>query len=167
MRVPFFTRALFVCSVLCAAALGSAQDPTGILHFQSAVGSFRLYNGTGTVTFTFKGTVMVVDGKGEATVSPGIKKEYEGHGRVAYFGKGSFTYKGAFRNLLWFGENMDGTWNGNGGGLFFGEFDKSLNTGYVWEASDPAAKRKWGTGGLDWRLPSLKAAVVEPKVRGH
>ena len=137
------------------------------MYFKSNIGSFRLYNGTGTVTFKFKGTVMVVDGNGTTTVSPGVKKEYEGHGRVAYFGNGTFTFKGAFKNLLWFGENMDGNWNGNGGGLFFGEYDKNLETGYVWDASNPAGKRKWGTGGLDWRLPSLTAKPVEPKVRGH
>jgi hypothetical protein len=120
---------------------------------------------SGKVEIQFTGSVLVSDLQGDLTVSPGLIKEYQGHGKVVYFGTGTLTVDGKFRGLQWFGRDMSGKWVGRGVVRLFGEFDKNLHTGDYW-FEDETRKIAWGQGGQTVVLPNPAGRTVNPVERG-
>jgi hypothetical protein len=139
----------------CAAAQDPATIPAGPerLDFESHLGSFKIYNADGVIKFSFKGTVLIRDYKGQLTVSPGLKKEYEGHGRTVYFGAGEISLNGHWTSMQWLGRDLSGTWNGRGGFRFYGDYDKDLQTGFYWYDGNEKSKAAWPTQGFNMILP--------------
>lgn len=156
----------------------SLNGQTATLYFQTNLGSFRSANGAGKIQFSFSGTVLIhnwdLDVKTKdiekapktykVTLQGNIKKEYEKHGRVVYFGKGTITIEGVWRAIQWFGKNMKGQWTGAGSISVVGEFDKQGNTGMYWY--DPAKKNFWPTSLIELTLPErVFEQQVEPTER--
>jgi len=158
-------------------AFGQAQNPNfDTLHFESKLGSFKFYNGTGTLHMKFKGTVLLTYLKGTITTTGNVKKEFpvpqagpgaarDGGARQAYHGDGEITVNGNFKSLQWFGRDISGTWYGAGGFRLFGEYDKNLDTGWFWYGNDEAHKEMWGTGSGDRFLPKMGNAA-RPVLKG-
>jgi len=162
-------RSLFFALPLATVAIAAAQAPpeptTGTMHLVCNVGSFRLVNGTGTVDITFKGTILVTELKGTVVPSGNVKVEWDKPNKKAYFGNGHLQIKGAFRNIQWFGSDLNATWVGNGRALLFGEYDKNLDTGFFWY-DDPAHKIPWSNGGWTADLPGKTVPMLKPTIRG-
>ncbi len=133
-------------------ATPALKDGDDTIYFETALGSFKILNGRGKITFSFKGTVLVSGLDGKAAVTGKVKKEYEHDGRTAYFGEGTIELLGTWRGLQWFGSNMKGVFTGEGNIRLFGEFDKNLDTGFYWYKSLPA-KNVWYTSGIEVKLP--------------
>ncbi|MEQ1821556.1 MAG: hypothetical protein ABL949_03515 [Fimbriimonadaceae bacterium] len=131
------------------------------MYLETTLGSFKVLNGRGKFSFTFKGTVLVSGLDGNVTVTGNVKKEYDREGRVAYFGAGGMELVGTWRGLQWFGENMKATFTGEGAVRLFGEFDKDLNTGFYWYKSLPA-KNIWYTSGIETKLPPADFMKTKP-----
>jgi hypothetical protein len=144
------------------------------MYFSTGVGSFKLLppgpNTTkGTLDMTFEGTVMVSGLKGTVTPGPGVRLEYTraDHGRQVFFGKGHIRVSGDYRAIQFFGKNLKGSFTGVTVARLYGEFDKSMETGYFWYASQPT-KMDWGTNGRTLSVPPFKdpnAVKVPGKVR--
>jgi|GEM_PF-1478942 len=126
------------------------------LYLQTQLGSFKIKRGSeqqdvGILDIDFKGTVLIsgLSPTGVATPSAGVKLEYyrADHNKRVFYGKGHLHIDGDFDGILWFGENMKALYHGTGVIQLFGEFDKQLNTGTYWYASNPSTKMYWGTGG--------------------
>jgi hypothetical protein len=160
--------ALSALGLVAAATIAMAQKPApvtpvnSVLHYESKLGAFKFFNGDGTVTFKFKGTVLIrnFSGKGP-TVTGNVKQEYpqprqEGHGRIGFFGDGTFTFSGHFESLQWFGQELSGTWDGRGGYRIYGDYDKNLETGWFWEGNDVSKKQAWPTQSPTYTLPGYK-----------
>lgn len=158
----------------CMSAGQAKKDiPFGLVNFSCRIGSFRFYNATGTVHLHFKGTVLIRDLKGPAPVLAGnVKQEYpapgkDGHGRVAYFGDGDITVNGHWDSMLWFGRDLTGSWNGNGGARLYGEYDKNMETGWYWFGSDVGDRRPWRIGGpAEFMLPPYGPGQGKPTIKG-
>lgn len=126
------------------------------LYFSCNLGSFKMLPKTeladGHVEVSFTGTLLLSGFQGKAQVTGNVNKEYEGYGRVVYFGTGKAVLDGKFRGIQWFGSNMTGSWKGNGVARLYGEFDQQLNTGKYWydNATD---KSDWGTFGMNVEVP--------------
>jgi hypothetical protein len=137
---------------------GRFNDPNfGIMHMHTKIGSFKLINGTGRADISFTGTMLISGYKGDAMIVTGdLRKEYDAHGRITYFGKGRIIFSGTWRGIQWFGRDMQTVWYGNGVARIRGEFDKDLNTGEYWY-EDISKKGYWQTQGtMDMGLPPPK-----------
>ncbi len=137
----------------------------GTMHLQTNLGSFKLVDGKGRAEFTFTGTVLLSQVKGQASVTGDVRKEYDARGRQVYSGTGKVVVVGSWRGIQWFGRNMKGFWYGAGVARVGGEFDRNLKTGELWY-DDPKTVMAWpaqGTG--DFILPQSGAASHKPKVR--
>lgn len=146
--------------------LATAQaDPTGTVFMQSHIGAFRLFNGKGTFHYDFDGTILMRDYKGKIRTSGNVRKEYDSHGRIAFFGKGSVDFTGTFDSFECFGKNMNGKWTGSGGFRLFGDYDKDLRTGWYWFDNDPT-RHEWPTSGGDIILPHYIYHAPTPVLRG-
>ncbi len=152
------------------ATFASAQEypqGNGTIHFESKLGSVKIYNGTGNVEFSFKGTVLVNGLTGDATITGNVKKEYEARDKKAYFGSGKIKVTGTWKTIQWFGSDITGVWVGHGGIFFYGEYDKDLQTGFFWFDNDVANKQPWRTGGFQQLVPPYKLKNNTPVLRGQ
>ena len=145
-----------------------AAQGSGIVHFVSNLGSFKVINGEGRLEFEFKGTVLVSKLEGKVTPSSGLRVEYDKDGRKIFTGTGRLIIEGKWRGVQWFGSNVRGTWWGKGDIRVVGEFDKNLQTGDYWfEKADE--RQSWPANGtITIHLPKGtygKDADVVPKER--
>src|SRR5437763_5533596 len=173
LRVP----ALFTLGLAAALAFGQAKNPNiDTLHLKTALGSFKFFNGSGTIHLKFKGTVLLTFFHGTVTPAGNVRKEFpvpqigkvverDGGVRQAFHGDGEITINGDFKSVQWFGRDLDGTWVGTGGFRLFGEYDKDLNTGLFWYGSDTEHIEQWGVGSGDRLLPR-NANQPRPVLKG-
>jgi len=138
----------------------TAEKPTERIDFESKLGSFKLIDGTGHVEFSFTGTVMLNGVEGPLKVSPGLRKEFDDMGRVAYFGTGSISLDGKFRGIQCFGKNLKGWWNGNGVGRLYGEFDENLKTG-TYKFAKQSRAEFWSPYGTTFSLPPFQMGTAD------
>lgn len=154
-------------------------SPTGkqfdTLFFKTNIGSFR-FVGTqemetnkrvpaeGRLEVVFTGTLLINNLEGRVTTSGKLRKEYDGRGRVGYFGSGKVIVEGRFWAVQAFGQEIDGRWTGWGMGRLYGEFDRNLYTGEYWFARDPK-KQFWSSYGSTITLPTRTTAGVTPRER--
>lgn len=150
-----------VAQVPSASAPAAPKDDT--LFFSTSVGSFKILppgpdTTHGTLDMEFDGTVMVSGLKGTATPGAGVRLEYNrpDHNRQVFFGKGHIRVSGDFRAVQFFGRNLKGNFTGVAVARLYGEFDKNMETGYYWYASQPA-KQDWGSYGRTLTVPPYKA----------
>ncbi len=181
---PMRARTLFLASLLVCSAVAAAQNPSqdqniDTVHLTTKLGSFKLFNGSGHIHIDFKGTVLVTFLQGTITTSGNVKKEYpvpqagpaatrDGGNRQAFHGDGAIDIncgpKGGFKSIQWFGRDMTCVWTGAGGFRLFGEYDKNLDTGYMWYGNNEATKERWPIGGGDLLLPKF-GKVVKPVIK--
>lgn len=123
------------------------QPGYATLNMTTKLGSFKLINGEGKVSFTFTGTVMVNPDKGASvSVAGNVRKELERKDRIVYHGMGTVTVSGKWRAIQWFGKDLTKfTWYGKGVARVTGEFDRDLNTGFYW-FDDANDKNYWFAG---------------------
>jgi len=158
--LPFFV----VGPLLSAQAKPLATD---VMFFETKIGSFKLLNCTGKLTFSFQGTVLVSGLEGTMTPGGNIKKEFESKDgkRVAFFGTGTLTLSGKWRGVQWFGTDMKGQFDGNGVARLTGEFDENMNTGHYWYKSNPE-KQTWFSTTIDRTIPPPEFLRKSNPVRG-
>ena len=163
------SRALLASLALTLGAVAVAQQPTDTLYLQTGVGSFKLLppgpdTTHGTLDIDFEGTVMVSGLNGTVTPGAGVRLELErkDHNRQVYFGKGHIRISGEFRGIQFFGRNLKGSYNGVAVARLYGEFDKNMETGYFWYASQPE-KQDWGAYGRTLVVPPSKPTQALPK----
>ena len=158
------------------APTAAPHEPYGVLHLQTAIGSFKIKSmgdtpAEGTVDMSFEGTVLVSQLQPGGTVTPSgdVKLEYDRKDRnkAVYFGKGRLVVKGKFAGLQWFGQNLKATFTGEGPVFLAGEFDKSLNTGLAWWGNDSTHTMYWGTGGLTVTTHPFRVeqTTAKPKIK--
>lgn len=174
---PFsMTRLARVCFLLLfAVSFGSlgayAQDNPnyGVLNFKTKLGSFKVPDGQGELTFSFKGTVLVSKLKGTVNVSGNVRKEYEGREKRVFFGQGTITVKGTWRAVQWFGTDLSARWYGAGMIELVGEFDRNLETGKYWYGERVDKSENWGPYMTTRYLPDKTqiGTNVEPRVRNN
>ncbi len=150
------------------------EAPLDTLFMSAGVGSFKLLppgpdKTKGTLDMNFEGTVMVSGLTGNVTIGPGVRLEYErkDHNRRVYFGKGHIRVEGEYRAIQFFGRNLKGSFKGVTVARLYGEFDKNMETGYYWYASNPE-KIDWGSYGRTLTVPPFKdpnANAPKGKVR--
>lgn len=166
-------RSLFSLTLLALAGAALAQPATaaqragvpndksfGTIHWQAALGSFRLIDGQGRVEMTCRGTVLIsqltgfeAGSKGSVKLEGDFIKQYDKDGRQVYFGKGKVIVTGKWRGVQVFGQQMAGTWFGTGRIRLDGEFDSKLESGFFWY-DDPTKKTEWPTSGtLEYPVP--------------
>ncbi len=146
----------------------------GTLFMHTNIGSFRIMGNQdfqktedkktpertraeGRIEVQFTGTVLINDLKGTVIATGSIKKEYDKHGRQAYFGKGKLIIEGEFWAVQFFGTKMDARWTGWGIARLYGEFDEDLKTGFYWFDNAPK-KTYWSPFGSTISLPHPLAA---------
>lgn len=139
----------------------------GTLHLETKLGSFKLLDGVGRAEISFTGTMLLNQADGKVEISGKLRKEYEGHNRVVYFGTGKVIVTGKWRGIQWFGRDMKAVWYGAGAARLAGEFDRDLNTGKFWY-DDPKKKQDWSaTGTFTITLPNrYEQPAVTPIERG-
>lgn len=161
------TRPTVAAMALLVGVAAFAQTPTpkaatpgeDTLFMSTSVGSFKILppgpdTTRGVLDIDFEGTLMVSGLKGTATPSGGVQLEYERpkHNRRVYFGKGHIRVAGDFRSIQFFGRNLKGSFHGTAVARLYGEFDRQMETGYYWYASNPE-KVDWGTYGRTVVVP--------------
>jgi len=169
--------ALLTTAFLGGAAHAQAPAPaapagTDTLYISTTVGSFKILPAgpdttRGALDIEFEGTVMVSGLNGTVTPGTGVRLELDRpeHKRQVYFGKGRIRVDGEFRAIQFFGRNLKGTFRGNGVARLYGEFDKNMETGYYWYASNPQ-KQDWGAYGRTVIVPAPLNAAGPMKVKG-
>lgn len=141
-------------------ASGQETAPFGHAEMQVGVGSFRLQRngrstGEGRADLTFRGTVLLSQYQGKPVIISGnVRKEYEGYGRVVYFGQGRIIIDGKFRAFQWFGGDMKCTFDGNAAMQFSGEYG-GPTTGGGYLKIDEAPPRLWYSSGMNCLIPAL------------
>lgn len=165
------TRAIITAAfalTVCSAGYSQVAPGADTVHLQTTIGSFKLIDGEGTVSFSFEGTVLLINVKGDIKPEGNLRKEFDEPkmNRVAYFGKGKLTIKGSWHGIQWFGTNMTGTIKGSSIVRIVGEFDKDLNTGTYWFDDDPTTKNPWYTSGYQFVVPKPARNSNKPVRRG-
>ena len=168
MMRPLSARATVAAVALVLANVVPAQTPApataeDTLFFSTTVGSFKLLppgpdTTRGTLDMDFEGTLMVSGLKGTIVPGAGVRMEYERprYARKVYFGKGHIRISGEYRAIQFFGRNLKGSFKGNTVARLYGEFDKNMETGYYWFASQPT-KQDWGSYGRTLTVPPYKS----------
>ena len=176
--LPARPTAALMLGIAAVAPLAKGQTPAtdapkeDTLYFSTTVGSFKLLppgpdKTKGALDMDFEGTVMISGLKGTAIPGPGIRLELSrpDHNRQVYFGKGHIRIAGEYRAIQFFGRNLNGKFTGVTVARLYGEFDKNMETGYYWYASQPE-KQDWGSYGRTLTVPPYKAAAAtQGKVR--
>jgi hypothetical protein len=146
-----------LATVGVALAGQNATKPVGV-NLSTSVGSFKLlWSGdvpvNGTLSFSFKGTVLITGLQGTVTTTGAIAKEYDDakHKKQAYYGSGKMVISGKYTSVQWFGRDMKARFTGQGLFRLFGEFDRNLSTGVF--NYDGEEENAWGTGGMQVVLP--------------
>jgi|GEM_PF-2058096 len=155
-----FALTLFGIRVLAQGQRVQLEAGNGAFHFQTKLGSFKLltFSGnpvTGTLTMTFKGSVLVSGATHPAIVSGNVKQEYENtqFNKTGYHGAGTLKITGPFQSLEWFGSDLTAVFVGRGKMRLDGEFDKNLSTGTYW-TTDPKVVNYWPANStLDMMVP--------------
>src|SRR4029077_2172008 len=118
LRIP----AIFILVLASVWALGQAKNQDiDTLHLKTTLGSFKFFNGKGTIHLKFKGTVLVTYLHGTVAFGGTVRKEFpvpqvgkaaarDGGARQAFHGDGDITINGDFKSVQWFGRDLDGTW---------------------------------------------------------
>lgn len=131
----------------------------GIMRLETTLGSFSLPKGKGRIEMNFRGTILLSDYKGADPVFEGnIRKEYEGHGRMVWFGKGKVTLDGEWRNFQWFGGDLNMVWRGIGIARLYGEFDPQTGMAGTVQVDDEPAKPWYTTGTIHYVPKELNPA---------
>lgn len=166
MRTIIKTTALL--AALAATPLASAQALSDTLHLQTSLGSFKMIDGTGTASFSFEGTVLLVNVEGDVRTEGNLKLEFDDPRmkRRAYYGKGKITIVGKWRGVQWFGSNLRGFVKGNSKIRLTGEFDKDLSTGNYWYGDKTDEKFPWYTTGITVVVPEDPRLSPKPLRRG-
>lgn len=168
---PFAAAFALMLGGYAAPQTGGLTEDT--MFFSTTVGSFKILPPGpdmthGTLDMDFTGTVMVSGLNGQVVPSSGVRLELSrpDHKRAVYFGKGHIHVSGDFRAIQFFGRNLKGSYRGVAVVRLYGEFDKNMETGYVWFTSQPQ-KRDWGTSGMTLTVPpAVQGGVATPgKVR--
>lgn len=135
-----------------AAKIPDAQPEYGTMLLQARIGSFAL-EGEGRIEIEFRGTLLLHRFEGPPPVFEGdVRKEYEGHNRTVWFGRGRAVIEGKWRHLQWFGGDMQATWKGRGIARLFGEYDSETGeTGRV--KVDLEKTAPWFTSGSTHYVP--------------
>lgn len=130
----------------------AAAQEQGTMLLQARLGSFAL-EGEGRIEIKFRGTLLLHRFEGPPPVFEGnVRKEYEGHNRIVWFGQGRAVIEGKWRHLQWFGGDLEATWRGRGLGRLFGEFDPATGeTGRV--KVDLEKTAAWFTSGSTVYVP--------------
>jgi hypothetical protein len=159
-------RPILLGSLLIGAAIAPAQSDT--INFETTIGSFKLIDGKGTVSFSFQGTVLLVGAEGNIKMEGAVKKEFDDPKmkRTSYFGKGKLTIVGKWRGIQWFGSNMKGFIKGESLVRLTGEFDKNLDTGFYWYGDRIKDRNPWFTSGLTVKVPEDPRLNPKPTRRG-
>lgn len=139
---------------------GNVQPPAGVdyatLHFRTNLGSFRLIDGEGRVTFRFRGTVLLNQLDGTYQVTGNVQEQYRANDRVVLFGNGEIVVQGNWRAIHWFGSDLQAVWFGRGIARLSGEFDRNQETGEYW-FNDPNDVSFWpGEGVIEVPLPPIQ-----------
>lgn len=175
------TVGVLAAAALISIALAQVPNPTApgapskpdTIFLKTTIGSFKLipntqYLTSGKLSMSFEGTVMVSGLEGTVAVGPGVRLELDrkDHNRKVYFGKGTLNMNGTFRSVQFFGRNLTASYTGTDiTARLYGEFDKNMETGYYWYASDPK-KVDWGTSGNMPKIPRYQPlGSVKGKVR--
>lgn len=162
--------ALLAASSLAALSLGqAAKSPySDTIHLQTSIGSFKLIDGKGTASFSFEGTVLLVNAEGNVKVEGAVKKEFDDPKmkRRSYFGRGKITVTGSWRGIQWFGSNMKGFVKGKCILRLTGEFDRNLDTGFYWYGDRVNDKNPWYTSGITVPVPEDPRMNPKPIRRG-
>jgi hypothetical protein len=159
-------------TVSALAALSTAQATkspfSDTINLKTSIGSFKLIDGKGTASFSFEGTVLLINAEGPVKVEGAVKKEFDDPKmkRVSYFGKGKITVTGSWRGIQWFGSNLNGFVKGKCTIRLTGEFDRNLDTGFYWYGDRVDAKNPWYTSGITVPLPEDPRMNPKPIRRG-
>jgi hypothetical protein len=167
--LPACATAAFFALPFVATAQVPARPGSDTLYMSTSVGAFKILPGgsdttRGTLDVEFEGTMMVSGLAGSVTPGAGVKMEYQrkDHNRKVFFGKGHIRVAGDFRAIQFFGRNLKGTYKGVGIARLYGEFDKKMETGYYWYASDPSTKTDWGSYGRTVVVPAPVNTAANP-----
>jgi hypothetical protein len=163
---------LLLATLLATVAAAHAQntDPRKLegINFECNIGSFKFLDCNGRLTFTFEGTVLLSEVKGDVTVNGNVKLEYENKKmqRKTYFGKGTVTVDGSWSGVQVFGKKFKGKFNGTGFVYLTAEFDQNLKTGLYWYDNSPDRKYPWYTTLTSIQLPPDSRLNAKPRARG-
>lgn len=163
-------RAISFATLVCLAAIaGSKQSPGGwtppadtrvdTMYFETKLGSFKSIDGIGVLEFSFTGTAMLSNVKGQIIPSGNLRKEYSKDGRTTFFGTGTLKIVGSWRGIQWFGRNMKASWYGAGFARLYGEFDQKLETGFYWFKSNPK-RNAWSPYGTSLVNPPMQLGAT-------
>lgn len=155
------------------AALAGAEVNYKTLNFKTTIGSFKILGtdvpASGTVSFSFRGTVLVSGLEGTVVPTGSVRLEYadKPHRKQVFHGAGSLTVNGKFTGIQFFGNDLVGKFIGFGLIRMYGEFDRNLNTGEFWY--EGGEHTDWGTGGRMQTVPGLPPSAdlfrPRPKVK--
>lgn len=163
----FFRTGLAGMAALTVAVAG-AQGLSDTIHLQTSIGSFKMIDGKGTASFSFEGTVLLVDVQGSVKAEGNLRVEFDEPKmkRKAYYGKGKLTIQGSWRGIQWFGSNLLGSVKGTSKIRLTGEFDKNLSTGTYWYGNKTQDKLPWYTTGITVVVPEDPRLNPKPTRRG-
>lgn len=149
----------------------TAQPGFATMHLEAMLGSFKMIDGQGRVEFSFEGTVLLSQIKGQRQVTGNVQRKYNAEGREVWFGRGRVVVTGSWRAIQWFGKDMRLVWFGQGVVRLSGEYyrdpvTRELRTGKMWY-DNPAEIVDWpAQGSIDQRLPRYEAPKpIEPRRR--
>lgn len=163
----FFRTGLAGMALVMAVAAG-AQGMSDTINLQTSIGSFKMIDGKGTTSFSFEGTVLLIDVRGSIKTEGNLKLEFDEPKmkRKAYYGKGRITVSGEWRGIQWFGSNLLGWVKGSSKIRLTGEFDRNLSTGTYWYGNKTQDKLPWYTTGITVVVPEDPRLNPKPTRRG-
>jgi hypothetical protein len=153
---------------LAMLGLAPAQGMSDTINLQTSIGSFKMIDGKGLTSFSFEGTVLLIDVKGTVRTEGNLKLEFDDPRmkRKAYYGKGRITVEGSWRGIQWFGSNLLGYVKGESKIRLTGEFDRNLSTGSYWYGNKVNEKFPWYTSGITVVVPEDPRLSPKPTRRG-
>ncbi len=166
------TRTIIPRTALLGAVFASqgafAQQLSDTINLQTGLGSFKMIDGKGTASFSFEGTVLLINVEGNVRTEGNLKLEFDDPKmkRRAYYGKGKITIVGKWRGVQWFGSNLTGFVKGDSKIRLTGEFDRSLSTGTYWYGNKTDEKFPWYTTGITVVVPEDPRLSPKPLRRG-
>lgn len=168
MSTRTIIRQALLLGVIASAQVASAQQLSDTIHLQTGLGSFKMIDGKGTASFTFEGTVLLINVEGSVRTEGNLKLEFDDPRmkRRAYYGKGKITIVGKWRGVQWFGSNLLGYVKGDSKIRLTGEFDRSLSTGTYWYGNKTDEKFPWYTTGITVVVPEDPRLSPKPLRRG-
>lgn len=163
------TRTFIISAVaLSLAGVANAQGLSDTINLQTSLGSFKMIDGKGIASFSFEGTVLLINVEGTVRTEGNLKLEFDEPKmkRKAYYGKGKITVEGKWRGIQWFGSNMTGYVKGEAKIRLTGEFDRNLSTGVFWYGNRTNEKYPWYTTGITAVVPEDPRLSPKPTRRG-